>query len=581
MSAADYITEAGWALCKIPRGRKGGGSDDWQTEANAIRDPDAFKGWTGNVGLLHAWSRTAALDVDSYTLARPWLEVRGVDLDALLAADDAVQVRSGRPNRAKLLYRLPDGVELLETKKLESAGLELRCASSGGLTVQDVLPPSIHPDTGKPYEWGGAGDWRDLPELPPALLAAWRALFEVPRTSQERAASSYTEGGRNNQLTSLAGTMRRRGMSQTAIAAALHAENSEKCSPPLPTQEVDAIARSIAKKPATDATTAASRVSSSRPAVAFTPADQLKPGPIDWLLRGYLVQHTLAAIIAPPSSCKSFLAIDWACRVATGTPWFGKRAKKGAVFYLAGEGQRGLANRLAGWERHFGVSLAGAPLFVSAGIPALCAPGTPEAVREVIHAHAAELLAAGGVEPALIVVDTVARAMGGANENTQEDMGQFIQACDLLKDDWKATVLAVHHTGHTDQERGRGSSAFGGALDSDFFTVSKDRGPVTVKAGPKAKDWEAPGEVILARVVVDLGIVDDEGQPVTTLVLVDNTATLKAAMEADEKKREDVVAFYMRGRLAGKSDRAIAEEVEQLFKVKRSTQQRWVPPRGA
>ena len=55
------------------------------------------------------------------------------------------------------------------------------------------------------------------------------------------------EGGRNKHLASLAGTMRRRGMSETAILAALVQENQEKCSPPLPDKELKTIARSVGR----------------------------------------------------------------------------------------------------------------------------------------------------------------------------------------------------------------------------------------------------------------------------------------------------------------------------------------------
>ena len=57
--------------------------------------------------------------------------------------------------------------------KTAGGTLELRCANSPAQSQQDVLPQSIHPDTGKPYQWGGAGDWRNLPELPDDLLTVW------------------------------------------------------------------------------------------------------------------------------------------------------------------------------------------------------------------------------------------------------------------------------------------------------------------------------------------------------------------------------------------------------------------------
>lgn len=200
MSAVEYI-EHGWALCRIPAGQKGPDTKGWNLEANAIRDPAVLNGWTGNVGLLHAWSRTCALDIDKLQQAHAWLEGRGINLDHLLAADDAVQIVSGREGSAKLLYRLPDGVDPLVTVQIKdpdadpkdrakSTWLELRCATATGQTVQDVLPPSIHPDTGKPYRWGGNGDWRALPELPANLLALWRALCdESPRQRKARGAT--------------------------------------------------------------------------------------------------------------------------------------------------------------------------------------------------------------------------------------------------------------------------------------------------------------------------------------------------------------------------------------------------------
>jgi putative DNA primase/helicase len=58
------------------------------------------------------------------------------------------------------------------------------------------------------------------------------------------------ESGRNNALTSLAGGMRRKGMSAAAIEAALQAENVSRCDPPLDESEVSAIAASIMRYPA-------------------------------------------------------------------------------------------------------------------------------------------------------------------------------------------------------------------------------------------------------------------------------------------------------------------------------------------
>lgn len=162
------------ALVPIPLGRKGPTERGWNLLENCISTPDkAIRlNGSGNIGLAHAYSDppTCAIDLDDLALARPWLEVRGVDLDALLAAPGAVRIE-GRPGRAKLLYRL---LEPLATQKPTGSGLELRCAANNGTTMQDVLPPSVHPDTGKPYLL--IGDITKIPPIPEPLLALWKGL---------------------------------------------------------------------------------------------------------------------------------------------------------------------------------------------------------------------------------------------------------------------------------------------------------------------------------------------------------------------------------------------------------------------
>src|SRR5262249_60926034 len=57
------------------------------------------------------------------------------------------------------------------------------------------------------------------------------------------------EGARSTTLASLAGTMRRRGFSVEAIAAALLVENRVRCQPPLEETHVQQIAESIGRYP--------------------------------------------------------------------------------------------------------------------------------------------------------------------------------------------------------------------------------------------------------------------------------------------------------------------------------------------
>ena len=116
-TAIDYVT-AGWALISIPKGKKGPATKGWNEAANAITDPERAGELNGNIGIAHAYclpSPTMALDIDDMERASAWLAARGIDVGELLDADDAVQIVSGRLGRGKLLYRLPSGMNPIES----------------------------------------------------------------------------------------------------------------------------------------------------------------------------------------------------------------------------------------------------------------------------------------------------------------------------------------------------------------------------------------------------------------------------------------------------------------------------------
>lgn len=185
MSFPDYIAH-GWKLCIIPPGSKGPRGKGWNLRENAVPIEQASR--IMGAGLMHAYSGTCAIDFDNLEVARPFLAEHGVDMDELLLRHDNVHLLSGRPNRDKLIFALPEplpSVKLAEYEiEDETTGkpkkfyaLELRCGTAEGLTVQDVLPPTIHPITGLPYRWAYGdeimGSWRNLPPLPEQLVGLW------------------------------------------------------------------------------------------------------------------------------------------------------------------------------------------------------------------------------------------------------------------------------------------------------------------------------------------------------------------------------------------------------------------------
>jgi hypothetical protein len=254
-AAALSYAKQGFKLCRIAKGTKAPKDTAWPD--NPI---DPRKAGDHGLGIIHKLSGTCAIDFDDLVNAQAWFANHGVDIGEYLDADDAVQIKSGRGNRAKLLFRVPPEIKLLQTHKIKnpdgSMMIEFRCSGEGDKGVQDVLPPSIHPDTGQAYEWAGAGEYTRLPVLPAALLTVWRHL-DGPADSSPASvecnkvkAPSTTvivEGGRNETLFKIGGDLAALKLSPDAIEAALLKENEKRCVPPLGRDEVAKVAASASK----------------------------------------------------------------------------------------------------------------------------------------------------------------------------------------------------------------------------------------------------------------------------------------------------------------------------------------------
>jgi putative DNA primase/helicase len=201
------MIEAGWSLVPVPHGKKGPVHDGWNNRPSCIADIKKLSRLNGgNLGIAHAYctpSPTCAIDIDHYKNAGLWLGSIGVDIKSLLIAKDAVVIWSGKRYSLKLLYRLPEGTPALESKKINGidgkTALEFRCGTKDGKTVQDVLPPSVHP-SGNQYRWLGGNSPLMLPVIPESLLQIWRELIlNGARVSERRSAEG---GGQLHRLES-------------------------------------------------------------------------------------------------------------------------------------------------------------------------------------------------------------------------------------------------------------------------------------------------------------------------------------------------------------------------------------------
>jgi hypothetical protein len=205
----------------------------------------AVRQWWGrwpdaNVGIATgAKSGLIILDVDprhggDETLAE-WVRVHG-------ELPNTVEVCTGGGGRHIYFAHLRGHVRSLGL----APGVDVK--ADGGYVV---APPSLHA-SGRRYAWEVSSHPDDTGLAPPPdwLLALLASPPAAASTGPSSEVLQIRGGGRNRTLTSLGGTMRRRGMSAEAILAALGADNRRRCVPPLPDTEVQKIARSVSRYPA-------------------------------------------------------------------------------------------------------------------------------------------------------------------------------------------------------------------------------------------------------------------------------------------------------------------------------------------
>lgn len=151
---------------------------------------------------------------------------------------------------------------------------------------------------------------------------------------------------------------------------------------------------------------------------------------VDWLIDGWLADGELTGLYGQGGSYKSFLALAWAALIAQG----GK-----PVIYIVAEGMSGMRARLAAWSsQHEDADLSCLYL-----MPANVAMHRNDQVGAWIDAMKHQL---GKRQPALVVVDTLARNFVGGSENDPREMGQFVDGLERIRKEFGSAVLVIHHT---------------------------------------------------------------------------------------------------------------------------------------
>ena len=514
---------------------------NWQNHIATESDLDAWGAQPNGVG-LRCGDGLVVLDIDAYDATT----AEAIEQDARKLLGDTPR-RVGRWPKRALLYRITEDVPSESMAFGEAREDGKRNAVEIVGQKRQVVIHGVHPDTGKPYEWEGGIPRREaVPEITPQMLARFmdiqRAKLPMADGAKRRSVSPADAEALKGDIAVVRKAMLAlpndarfanreywvkvahavRGATQddpeagfdifeewSARWAGDKTDDAErKLWDSIDPAELHVGARWIYEQaeqlgggafstaeawfePITEDQNPFAQISLN----AFQGSEEgagvyrvlgvdeiVNRPPPRWLVARHIPEVGLGFLYSRPGAGKSFLALDMALHIAAGdADWHGDAIAPeaaGVVLYIAAEGSYGFRNRVRAWRKERGDRDLSRFQMIEQTINFMA----PEEIGKLMRT-VREVLKA---PPCLIVVDTVSRALPGADENGQQEMTIFAAMCGKLREAFGGVVLGVHHSNKAGDMRG--STVLPGAADFIFRLERKEGATIGQLKCEKQKD---------------------------------------------------------------------------------------------
>jgi hypothetical protein len=168
-----------------------------------------------------------------------------------------------------------------------------------------------------------------------------------------------------------------------------------------------------------------------------------------------------------------------------------------------------------------------------------------------------------GIRPALFVLDTFSKLSGGLDENSNTEVKAFIGRLDNgIKRPFDATVLLIAHTGHSDRGRARGASALEADTDAAYIVTRNDTTRSVAVSRQRFKSSPELDPLWLEPKIIQLGYSDDDGVPVTSVVLHPAVAPIsKNGSKGPLTPKQSAVLKVAQHEIAKHADGEVADNI--------------------
>lgn len=444
--------------------------------------------------------------------------INGIAAFRKLAGNNALPVtpHATTPSGGEHWYFLmPKGADIRNSVRTLGSGIDVR--GEGGYVV---APPSVL--TNGRYQWRASLKDAEIAPCPPWLATLLRAAPKQrpkPEATGEKL-NSLRAGSRNNALTRMAGAMRNDGSKRATILRRLLSENEERCTPPLPDEEVKRIAASVCKYPTK---IGAAEDDADRTLLTIRASD-VDMEPVEWLWPRWLPRGMVTLLAGEAGIGKSTLLCRIAAHVTQATEWPDKGSppsEPGSVLYLSAEDpiKSVLTPRLMA---------AGADLKRVRLVKGVSSPETPDADRPMnleydIAALERHLKSRKGTGVSLVIIDPITSYLGRTDSNSATEVRNILHRLSKLVEELRVACVLVTHqrkeSSDTATQKILGSSAWV-AVARMVWTVGTEKGEdadPTLVIIAKAKTNIAPMSGLLAYRVEECSVVDRRtGDPIET-----------------------------------------------------------------